>query len=153
MRTCGRIGLVAAGLLWSAGAFAASLDTPSIDTQGAQVLQPALGRTLSRLADFYVERRVDVATVDKLLVEYEQRLRAAGPDTIIAVSMPVAIDGTVKERPDGARARALYERAAAYGYFGALTGLGDLYMRGDLVTKDVSKAFAAYRAAAGAWQP
>lgn len=155
MRSAGWIGLVAVGFLWAGSASAATPQTsanlPNSQTDlsdGDQVFQPNLGRALSQLADLYLARRIDAATVDRLFVEYEDLLRNAGPDAIIAVSQPKTGGEVVNDAPDGARVLKLYSRAAAYGYRGALIGLGDLYSRGELVAHDPTKAFAAYTKAA-----
>ncbi|MCP8894986.1 SEL1-like repeat protein [Shinella daejeonensis] len=160
MRARRTMGLLAAVLLWSTTTLAMPLETTAFtdplhgglsQNRPFPALQPALGRTLSQLADLYVDRRIDKAKVAQLLESYERRLRAAGPDTIIAVSAPgMARDSgdPVPERPDGNRARALYEQAIAYGYHGALIGLGELYLQGDLLRRDEARAFAAFSAAA-----
>lgn len=142
-----------AALLWSGTMLAASppafaqnavSDTHLAEDKAPRGLQPAFGRTLSFLADLYVSGRIGTASVDRHLVEYDRILHSAGPDAIVAVSEPVPEQNASEEQPDGELARVIYERAAAYGYRGALVGLGDLYLRGVLLPHDAAKAYASY---------
>jgi TPR repeat protein len=112
-------------------------------------VQPALGRTLSQLADLYMARRIDRATVDRHLSEYQQILRAVGADALVAVSAPTPQAAAIADQPDGNFALELYERATAFGYPSALIGIGNLYARGQIREgPQPQKAFEAFARAA-----
>ncbi|MEY9197450.1 TPR repeat protein [Sinorhizobium fredii] len=116
----------------------------------ADEAQPALGRTLSELADLYIARRIDRTTVERQLGEYQQMLRQAGADALLAVSAPSPLAGTVADLPDGRLALNLYERAITLGDSGALIGVGNLYLRGQFLegAPEPERAFEAYARAA-----
>lgn len=121
----------------------------AVDSSSATI-QPALGRAISDLADLYMARRIGRPAVEQIMGRYQDMLRNAGPDAIIAVTAPAPALETVRVPPDSTLARILYEAAASYGHAAAWIRIGTLYLekRFPGEARDAEKAFAAFSRAA-----
>lgn len=151
--------LLAVALFWSAAAAADELTGQPLagllrgslqaDSSSATI-QPALGRAMSELADLYMARRIGRPAVEQLMSRYQDMLRTAGPDTIIAVAVPTPVVEAVTEAPDTGLVYMLYEGAVSYGYATAWIGVGTLFLEEPLAgeSKAAEKAFSAFSRAA-----